>query len=310
MEGLVADVASQGDPARGEALFRRADLQCLNCHAVAGAGGLVGPGLESIGASAQVDYLIDSILQPNKAVKEGYHSIVVATDDGRVLTGIVQLRTDEELVLRDADGREVRLATASVEAEKPGESLMPAGLTDAITRSELVDLVKFLSSLGRPGPYAVGPRRLVRRWEVLPATPEASRAVHRLGLDAAVAANDPALAWAPAYSAVSGALPLSDVPAVTGLPGTGSPTKKWARFALDVSTGGPVRLKLDPAEGITAWVDGRRAEAAGTMDLDLKPGRHVVTLAIDPSARSADSLAVELVDVPGSPAKVQAVLGK
>ena len=43
---LLADVASQGDPARGEAIFRREAMQCLKCHAIAGAGGQVGPGLE------------------------------------------------------------------------------------------------------------------------------------------------------------------------------------------------------------------------------------------------------------------------
>ena len=53
------------------------DLGCVNCHAIGGAGGQVGPDLVSIGASAPVDYLVESILQPNKAIKEGYHSLVV-----------------------------------------------------------------------------------------------------------------------------------------------------------------------------------------------------------------------------------------
>ncbi len=308
MEQLVADVARLGDPARGEAVFRRSDLQCLNCHAIAGAGGQVGPGLESIGASAPVDYLIDSLLQPNKAVKEGYHSVVVATDDGRILTGIVLRRTDSELILRDADGREITLATDAIEEEKPGNSLMPAGQTDVLTRAELIDLVRFLSELGKAGPYAVGQARLVRRWQVLPATVEVAVGLKRLGFDAAVRTrDDPRLTWMPVYSKVSGVLPLSDVPTVPER--DGSPARKWVRFQLDVSTSGPLRLGLNAADGMMVWVDGDRQEARDEMNLDLSTGIHTVTFAIDPEHRR-DDLTCELRDVPGSPARAQIVLGK
>ena len=42
-----------------------------------------------------------------------------------------------------------------IEEQKIGGSLMPAGLADTLTRSELVDLVRFLSALGKVGPFAV-----------------------------------------------------------------------------------------------------------------------------------------------------------
>ena len=48
MQAMVAQVAAEGDAARGEAVFRRAE--CLKCHSIAGAGGRVGPDLISIGA--------------------------------------------------------------------------------------------------------------------------------------------------------------------------------------------------------------------------------------------------------------------
>ena len=44
--------------------------------------------MSSIGGSAQVDYLIDSILEPNKSVKENYHALLVTTKKGHQLTGI------------------------------------------------------------------------------------------------------------------------------------------------------------------------------------------------------------------------------
>ena len=101
LAALVVEVRSQGDVARGESVFRRKDLNCFKCHAIAGSGGQVGPDLSSVGASAPVDYLIESLLLPNKAVKENYHSWVVATRDGRFFTGIKARESNTELVVRD-----------------------------------------------------------------------------------------------------------------------------------------------------------------------------------------------------------------
>src|SRR5262249_27268761 len=151
----AARARSQGDPERGEAVYRRKETLCLKCHPIAGAGGQVGPGLESIGASAPADYLVDALLQPNKAVKEGYHALTVALGDGRVVTGIKVRQTDTALVVRDADDREVSLPLGEIEDQKPAGSLMPAGLTETMTESELLDLVRFLSELGKIGPYSV-----------------------------------------------------------------------------------------------------------------------------------------------------------
>ncbi|OYW12812.1 MAG: hypothetical protein B7Z55_17975, partial [Planctomycetales bacterium 12-60-4] len=39
MAEMVAEIRGQGDPARGEAIFRRTDLSCFKCHAIGGAGG-------------------------------------------------------------------------------------------------------------------------------------------------------------------------------------------------------------------------------------------------------------------------------
>ena len=42
---------------------------------------------------------------------------------------------------------------------------MPVGLADALTHGELIDLVRFMSELGKVGPYAVDKSRVVRRWQ-------------------------------------------------------------------------------------------------------------------------------------------------
>jgi putative heme-binding domain-containing protein len=310
MEQLVADVVKHGDAARGEAVFRRKDQGCLKCHAIAGAGGLVGPDLASIGASAPVDYLIDSLLLPNKAIKENYHSLVVTTKQGRLFTGIKVRETAAELVLRDADDKEVVIPVGSIEERGPGRSLMAEGLTDTLPRVELLDLVRFLSELGKVGPFAAGNARLARRWQALEATAEAKRHLQRAGF-AAAAGDDPALTWTPAYSTVAGVLPLEEVPTLdVKLPfGKEAQATAFVRCQLDATTGGKVTLRLNAADGLTAWLNGAPIEAKGEMVLDLPAGLHTLTFAVDRSRRR-EGLRGELDDVPGSPARVRVLGGK
>src|SRR5439155_18127050 len=134
----------EGNPARGEAVYRRKELGCVVCHAIAGAGGRVGPDLASIGASAPVDYVIESVLAPNKKVKEGYHSIQVTTKDGQDLSGIPVRETGEELVLRDATNKELSIPKKDIETRKMGGSIMPAGLVEVLSPGERLDLFRFL----------------------------------------------------------------------------------------------------------------------------------------------------------------------
>ncbi len=302
---LLAEVFRRGDPARGEQVFRREAAQCLKCHAVAGAGGRVGPGLESIGASAPVDYLLDSLVEPAKAIKEGYHATVVATNDGRVLTGLKVRQAGGELVLRDAEDREVTIPLEAVEEQKPAGSLMPAGLTDAMTRGEIIDLVRFLSEMGKLGPYAVSPQsRFLRRWRVLEPPAVAPKGAGVEPFDAL--ATDPKLPWGPAYSRVSGELPAD---ALATIPYRVSASQVGlARAEVEVTTPGPVRFRLDPVP-MALWVDGVRVDPQAVLDVPLAPGLHSLTFAL-PADPKGPGFKAELQDAPGSPARAQAVVGK
>ncbi len=149
LDAFIELVRTKADRKRGEAIYARESLKCVSCHRLGDQGSRVGPNLAAIGAASQLDYLIDSLVYPSKNVKEGFNTIVVQTDDGQVVTGIQVSRSDTELVLRDATGKEVKIPRADIEAESAGTSLMPAGLIDQLSREELADLVRFLSELGR-----------------------------------------------------------------------------------------------------------------------------------------------------------------
>ncbi len=281
---LVEEVARKGNAARGERIYHRAGLQCVQCHAIAGVGGVVGPDLVSIGASAPVDYLVEAVLDPNAKIKEGYHSVTVLDVDGRVHTGIPVKRTERELVLRDAQGKLIRLPIDAIEAEREGRSLMPEGALNELTRAELVDLVRFLSELGKPGPYAAPSPAIARRYAVLQATREAVHRLNRTSFDTA-ATDDPALTWTPVYAYHSGDLPLVGLPQLK--PHRETPPTTFLRCELEVAEAGLVPLEWNDTNGIQVWVDGKPTPLEQTRKLELSAGRHRITMAIDRSVRNA-----------------------
>ena len=305
VKALVGEVAT-GDPARGEAVFRRKELQCLACHAIGGAGGQVGPDLTSLGASAQPDYLVESILIPNKAVKEGYHALRVVTVEDRVFLGVKVRETPTELVLRTQEDKEVSIPVKDIAERGNTRSLMPDGLADPLTKQEFADLVRFLSELGKVGPYGPSKARVVRRWQVIEPTPENMNLFRRTRVSAAAEPDQP-FAWSPVYSRVSGDLPLAELP--KGVVWQDTDPQTVVRFQLDATTPGAARLRFNSVVGLTLYHGPAPVEVKAETPLDLKPGVQTLTLIIDRAKRTED-IRVELEDAPGSPARVGVVGGK
>ena len=180
MRELMNLVKSEGSSQRGEEIYRRSQLLCQSCHAIAGAGGAIGPDLVSLGSSAPIDYIVDSLLEPAKKIKEGYHTTVVTTKQGEVITGGLVRDSDSELVLRMVDGSFKNIKTSVIEKKEISPvSLMPPGLTASLRKDEFIDLMSFLSALGKEGEYKVPSGRQVRRWRVLPTSRGRYRTVGR-----------------------------------------------------------------------------------------------------------------------------------
>lgn len=287
-EQLLEEAGHAGNPARGETVFRRPELQCFQCHAIAGAGGKVGPDLASIGASSPPDYLLESLLDPNAKIKENYHAVTLVSE-GRVFTGIPVRRTEQLLVLRDGKDQLVSIPIGSIEEEQPGRSLMQDGTVDSLLQQELVDLVRFLSELGKAGRYAAGTDRWLRTWQVLQPTPAALQRIGRTSFDT-VAKEDPVFTWSNVYATVQGSVPLGELPwfrgAVPGVERTDSRTT-FLRCGLGCNQPGKVEFWFTDVSGLTCWWDGHPVNLTeNEIRTTITIGKHVLTLAIDRKTRS------------------------
>jgi len=240
MAKLIERVRTEGDPHRGETVYRRADLQCIACHAIGGVGSPIGPDLVSIGASAPVDYLITSLLNPNDKIKEGYHTTLVSEKNGNAHTGGLVSESDTEVVLRDYAGQMNRIARSDIKNITISPvSMMPPGLTTGLREDQFIDLVRFLSELGKDGDFKVSAKPLIRDYLVLQPHPRTVDGMGHYGT-AVFAEKFEGYQWQTYGSKVSGELLPSELPKVRG---RGRNTWGVARFGITQK--GKVKLKIN-----------------------------------------------------------------
>lgn len=137
---------NRDDPAYGKQVFTR--VGCIACHAVDMDAEQKGPYLGSAGTKFTRDYLIDSILEPNKVVAQGFQTSLFTMKDGSVKMGFVTAEADGMVTVRDIAGQASQIKRADVAKEDHlPNSLMPAGLANSLTVGEFTSLIDYLVSL-------------------------------------------------------------------------------------------------------------------------------------------------------------------
>ena len=137
-----------GDIENGRKIFfERAQVSCVRCHKVNETGGDVGPELSKIAQQKQRSYLLEAVVLPNKTIAKNFETAVLLDVEGRVHTGIVKYEDNERIDLMTAEAKLISVAKEDIEERKEGKSAMPEDLTKHLNRSELRDLVEFLSNL-------------------------------------------------------------------------------------------------------------------------------------------------------------------
>ena len=142
-------LAIKGNPNMGRERFFDAQTgQCIQCHRLQGSGQMVGPDLDGNAKKPTRQQLLESILDPSKVIEPRYSSYLVLTDDGNIVTGLKISENEDDLIIKQANGKDQRIPKAEIESIKTqSQSLMPAGLAAEMTAQELADLLAFLYSL-------------------------------------------------------------------------------------------------------------------------------------------------------------------
>jgi putative heme-binding domain-containing protein len=295
VKALEGEVMAKGDAARGERVFRRMDLGCIRCHSINTAGGNVGPDLGSVGSASPLDYIITSILDPNASVKEAYLTKIIDTKKGLTVTGIVVDRNKDRVVLKDATGKLIRIPVKDIDDEQNGRTLMPDGITKILTHAEQLDLMRFVSELGKPGPYAVPTTPAILRWKKLRTlTPALKEGVPNREVVRETLLRSEPDAWDTVFSLVNGSLPLDDMQPATGV--------LYLQGEINVVQAGAVEINTNANAPATFWVDEEQVQKPGQVVVQLTPGLHRITVRVELGNAKLPSLKVRF----GKPADSKA----
>ena len=146
---LIKEALEFGNPNRGEKIYMRKEVLCASCHRIKGNGGLIGPDLTSVGSYMTANSILESILNPNSDIKQGYETVLLTKINGEVVSGLLHRKTNNSTLVRQPTGDILEIPAAEIaKLDVSPSSLMPSALTNNLDKDELKDLLAFLIKLG------------------------------------------------------------------------------------------------------------------------------------------------------------------
>jgi len=137
---LTDAAIESGDLLEGRSVFERT---CATCHAMFGSGETVAPDLTGSNR-ANLDYILENIVDPDAVVGKDYQLNVVVTKTGRVVSGLIRKKTTTALTVRTINEDVVIPLDSVAQVRLEETSMMPKGLLEKLTRSEIVNLIAYL----------------------------------------------------------------------------------------------------------------------------------------------------------------------
>ena len=134
---------AKGDLAKGKMLYT---ATCGQCHKLFGEGQNVGPDITGSNR-ADLNYLLENVLDPNAVIGKAYQLNLFTMKDGRVMSGVIKEENAAAVKIAMMGGVEFTLSQADIAKREVSKlSTMPEGLFDALQPEMVVDLVKYLQS--------------------------------------------------------------------------------------------------------------------------------------------------------------------
>ncbi|MEN9673387.1 MAG: hypothetical protein RL553_1652, partial [Planctomycetota bacterium] len=185
ISNLSRDAREKGDASRGALAFYRQDMACIRCHSVGDDTNKYGPDLTKLGKDATDTYLVESMILPSKVIKKGFETVVITTNAGKTVSGLLAEDKSDAVVIRDnaIDGKLITILKNEIdERNDKGPSLMPDGLINVLSgRQEFLDMARFLMEVAEKGPeYAKQMRPASSLFAALP-LPEYEKDIDHAG---------------------------------------------------------------------------------------------------------------------------------
>lgn len=138
-----------GDVDAGRALYF-GKAQCSNCHLMRGKGGFIARNLTNYGRTHGPTAILEAITDPDSPLVPSSQVVVITTNTGQKITGVLRNEDAFTIELQMQDGRFHSLARNSVsDVRYTGHSLMPRDYGKQLTSRELNSIVSFLIAESR-----------------------------------------------------------------------------------------------------------------------------------------------------------------
>ncbi|MCM8527585.1 MAG: HEAT repeat domain-containing protein [Lentisphaeraceae bacterium] len=135
-----------GDVKNGkEIAFGHPAAQCIRCHKIDDAGGILGPDLTKVGTNLPLVKIAQSILEPNAEFSKGFGILTLTMKDGTTVGGTYQDETDSTYEILLADGKVQKVEKKDIKSESRLSPMPP--MTAILSTSEIRDLIAYMKSL-------------------------------------------------------------------------------------------------------------------------------------------------------------------
>ena len=129
-----------GDAQRGHLLYTAI---CSACHKLKNEGNEIGPDLGTV-VGKPLDQIIESILDPNRAVEQRYAVQTVSTSDGKAHVGLIIEENSNNITLRTGTSTELILLKNIAKRGSTNKSLMPDGLESVLKPQDVADVIAWI----------------------------------------------------------------------------------------------------------------------------------------------------------------------
>lgn len=141
----IVESAQSPDLARGRELFQKS---CGLCHAVGKDSSGFGPSLSG-SRNRTTDAVLNAAIDPSQAVESVFRTYHVETLDGETYDGFFGEETADGLILKFMGGTQQTVPFKQIKSAGyvDGSSVMPDGLLDGLSDTQVADLIRYVQSL-------------------------------------------------------------------------------------------------------------------------------------------------------------------